>query len=207
MNTYKDFWENYYKNHKDPAEESPFARFVVPFLKENSSLYELGCGNGRDSVFLNKMGVNVTAFDQCEKEITYLDEKYNSPTLRFEKGDFTNLGKQNSVDYIYSRFTLHSVTKDQEIKTHQWAYGTLNENGLYFIEIRSIHDELYGQGEKLDDNAFLTDHYRRFVKLDSFIQRIQDVGFDILYKIQSKGLAPYKNEDPVVIRVIGQKRG
>ena len=205
VNKFKDFWENYYKTHKNPDNESPFARFVLPFLKENSFLYELGCGNGRDCIFLNKTGINIIAFDQCENEINYLNDKYQSPTLKFEKGDFTNLGELPQVDYIYSRFTLHSVTKEQEIKTLKWAFSTLKNNGLFFIEIRSIHDDLFGKGEPLPDNAFITDHYRRFVRLEDFINRIKDAGFSILYKIQAKGLAPYKNEDPVVIRVIAQK--
>lgn len=205
MNTYLNFWENYYASHKDPVDESPFSRFVMPFLNEGGTMYELGCGNGRDSIFFSKNGIKVEAFDQCENEIKYLNEKFNSDEMTFSSGDFTDLGKLKSVDSVYSRFTLHSVTKDKEIKTLKWAFDTLNKNGLFFIEIRSIHDELYGQGDQMDDNGYVTDHYRRFVTFNDFVARIESCGFHVLYKIQSKGLAPYKGDDPVIIRVVGQK--
>lgn len=205
MDTYLNYWEEYYKNHQDPGDESPFARFIVPFLKNGGSLYELGCGNGRDSLFFEKFGVNIVAFDQCENEINYLNDKYKSEKLSFEDGDFTTLGKKAPSDSIYSRFTLHSVNEEQEIQTLKWAFDTLKDNGLFFIEIRSVHDELFGQGEALDGNSFVTDHYRRFVKFEDFVGRIEAVGFNVMYKLQSKGLAVYKTEDPMVIRVIAQK--
>ena len=57
----------------------------------------------------------------------------------------------------------------------------------------------------MTDNSFVTDHYRRFVEFDSFTSRLEGAGFKVLYKLQSKGLAVYKAEDPIVIRVIGQR--
>ncbi len=205
MDNYLNYWEEYYKNHQDPGSESPFARFVLPFLKEKANLYELGCGNGRDSLFFSKFGVNITAFDQCENEIKYLNDKYGKESLAFEAGDFTQLGQRQSSDFIYSRFTLHSVDREQEKRTLEWAFDNLENQGLFFIEIRSIHDELCGEGSEVGENEFVTDHYRRFVVYDDFVNRIQDAGFNIIYQIESKGLAPYKDEDPVVVRIIAQK--
>ena len=37
------------------------------------------------------------------------------------------------------------------------------------------------------------------------VNSLTEAGFDILYKVQSKGLAQYKSEDPMVIRIIAQK--
>lgn len=201
-----NFWENYYSNHQVPADESLFARFVIPFLQPKTSVYELGCGNGRDSVFFASNDINITSFDQCSKEISFLKNKYISLTnLAFQQGDFTALGERDSVNNIYSRFSLHSVNKAKEIQTLNWAYKTLNSNGLFFIEVRSVFDELCGEGEEVAKNAYVTDHYRRFLEIDNFAMRIEDAGFNILYKIQSKGFAPHGDEDPVVIRIIGQK--
>ena len=81
----------------------------------------------------------------------------------------------------------------------------MNDNGLFFIEIRSIHDELFGQGSAVSENSFVTDHYRRFVNFETFVSRVESAGFKVIYKLQSKGLATYKTEDPMVIRLIAQK--
>lgn len=170
------------------------------------SMYELGCGNGRDSVFFGNNGLIVSAFDQCDSEIEHLNNACKNVNISFEAGDFTALGKRKAVDSIYSRFTLHSVSEKLEKDTLDWAFKTLKPNGILLVEIRSVLDELYGKGEPLNTNEFMTSHYRRFVEFEPFVQRIQKAGFSIIYKIQSKGLAPYKSEDPVVIRVIAQKR-
>ena len=43
----------------------------------------------------------------------------------------------------------------------------LKPGGKFFIEVRSVHDPLYGKGEALERNAFFYDnHYRRFLVLD-----------------------------------------
>ncbi|NNF34368.1 MAG: class I SAM-dependent methyltransferase [Saprospiraceae bacterium] len=205
MSESKAYWEAYYANHKEPKNESMFARFVKPFLHSQKSLYELGCGNGRDSIFFAKEGVNVTGFDQCNNEIDYLNTKFEDfENISFEEGDFTSLGSKPKAQYIYSRFTLHSINLESEIRTLNWVTNHLLPSGLFFIEVRSIKDELYGIGNEVEKDAFVTDHYRRFLELNSFIERIKDAGLNVLYKIQSRGLAPFKTEDPEVIRIIAQ---
>jgi cyclopropane fatty-acyl-phospholipid synthase-like methyltransferase len=201
----KEYWEGYYKNNPDPFGESQFARFVAGFLNQGESLYELGCGNGRDSMFFGKKGVEVVAFDQCENEIGYLESKNEMPNLHFESGDFTNLGNRTKVNHIYSRFTLHSVSEDKEVDTLAWAYNHLLSRGFLFVEIRGVNDDLYGKGEKVGIDEFVTSHYRRFVVFEDFVQRIQRAGFEVIYKIESKGLAPHGDDDPAVIRVVGRR--
>lgn len=206
MSNSKAYWEAYYATHKEPNDESMFAKFACPFLQEGDSLYELGCGNGRDSIFFARQGIKVLGFDQCESEIEYLNNKFKDlGNLSFEVGDFTALGPKENSNYIYSRFTLHSVKLENEINTLNWAANHLHPRGLFFIEVRSIKDELFGIGEKVEKNAFVTDHYRRFLELESFVQRLKNAGLEILYVLQSRGLAPYKDEDPEIIRIIAQK--
>ncbi len=206
MTDSKEYWEGYYRQNPDPAHESPFARFAAGFLNDGDHLYELGCGNGRDSFYFGKLGVHVVAFDQCDSELAYLNEQNDQPNVQFEAGDFTALGIRPKVQHIYSRFTLHSVAEDKERQTLDWAFETLEENGLMLIEIRSIRDELYGKGEEVGKDEFVTTHYRRFVDFAGFVGRVKEAGFSILYKIESSGLAPYGDNDPVVIRVVAQRK-
>lgn len=205
MNDSKEYWEGYYKSNPSPSGASPFAKFVAGFLKPGEHLYELGCGNGRDSVFFASFGVNVVAFDQCQEEVDFLNQSEAKSNLKFKSGDFTDLGDLAPVDYVYSRFTLHSVNSEQEQNTLHWIEKSLLPGGLVFIEIRSVKDELFGVGTKVGENEFVTTHYRRFVEFDPFVKRVESTGLKVLFQLESKGLAPYKNEDPVVIRVIAQK--
>jgi cyclopropane fatty-acyl-phospholipid synthase-like methyltransferase len=207
MNSSSSYWENYYSKHREPSNCSPFAEFVTPFLKDGKRLIEFGCGNARDSKHFAQQGVNVLAIDQCEKEIAYLTEKFEeTKNLNFLAADMTNLSELEKSDFLYSRFTIHAINKQGEEKLIKWASNNLKTDGLFFVEVRSVKDELFGVGKALPDNAFFSDHYRRFIVLKELNNRFSENGFEILYSLESKGLAPYKTEDPVVIRIIVQKK-
>ncbi len=201
------YWERYYNEHRDPTHCSPFASFVLPFLKEGKKIVELGCGNGRDSIFFAKENINVLAVDQCKEELDYLNSKFEAVNhLKFMDGDMTNLPPIPDVQYLYSRFTIHAIDQEAEKRLIEWSAENLNKNGLFFIEVRSVKDELCGKGEALGNNAYFTDHYRRFIVQAELEQSLTKSGFDILYSLESNGLAVYKTEDPVVIRLIAQKK-
>ena len=207
MNSSSSYWENYYSKHREPADCSPFAEFITPFLKKGKRLIEFGCGNGRDSKHFAKQGINVLALDQCKKEIAFLSDKFKSTkNLIFLAEDMTNLPDLENSDFLYSRFTINAIDRKGEEKLVKWAASNLKANGLFFVEVRSVKDELYGIGEALGDNAYFTDHYRRFIILEELHQQFTSNGLDIIYSIESKGLAPYKTQDPVVIRLIAQKK-
>jgi tellurite methyltransferase len=206
MSDSQEFWKQYYSAHKNPPNECAFASFVMPFLEAKKTLCELGCGNGRDSIYFAKNGVNTISFDQCEEEMVYLDDKFqNHLPTSFRAGDFTNLEKIEDINYLYSRFTLHAIDEEGQARVIKWAFENLEPNGIFFIEVRSTKDELYGVGEEVSRNAFFSDHYRRFLIMEELIEELKSVGFSLLYSLQSKGLAVYKDDDPEVMRVIVQK--
>jgi tellurite methyltransferase len=200
----KDYWENYYKSHKDPIKPSPFALFVSDHIDSDESLCELGCGNGRDSVYFHKRhSLEVHAIDQCEEEMDFLNSNYGNDQLKFYTADFTNLDYLNrKFDNIYSRFSLHAVDEDGEDRVINWVPKILNPGGKLFIEVRSINDPLCGAGAKVGETEFVTDHYRRFSCIDALIDKIKSRGLQIVYSVESNGLAVYKDEDPTVIRLI-----
>ena len=199
----KQYWENYYKNSKFGSEQSSFALFFMEEYQPKGSLVELGCGNGRDSLFFAKRGLTVLGIDQCENAIDELETLKNK-NVSFIAKDFTNLStEEKGFDNIYTRFTLHSIVKDAADRTIGWAAKNLNVNGYLAIEVRSVNDELFEKGEKVDiDTWYYNNHSRRFVRLNELIETIEKAGLKIVFQQESKGLAVYKTEDPMVIRLI-----
>ena len=72
-----NYWETYYgKNSK--FKESSFARFVfnkIKGKKKYKNLIDIGCGNGRDSIFFNKKNLDVLGIDistSAIKKIRYI---------------------------------------------------------------------------------------------------------------------------------------
>ena len=198
------YWEKYYANLVGNADPSPFAKFVLDELKLSGSLLELGCGNGRDSLFFAQNGVDVLGLDQCENTVGRLNDLQH-PNTKFEVRDFTTLGDFGLFDFVYSRFTMHSISRDQASDTYQWVFDHLDENGQFLIEVRSVNDDFFGMGEEVEPDAFVSDHYRRFVRKEELLAELKEIGFEITYSIESQGLAVYKEEDPAVIRVFAKK--
>lgn len=208
----KEYWSNYYAENQMPTEPSTFAKFILPKLEEGKHLIELGCGNGRDSIYFSKNNIKVHAIDQVKTEVDFLNENFSSENIIFIADDFTNLAntdndliKNTSYDYIYSRFTFHSINEKKEENTLNWIGNNLNENGFLFLEARSIKDPMFKKGNSLSNNENFTTHYRRYMELEKIIKKIESKNLEIIFNIEDKDLAPYKDDNPVIIRIIAKK--
>lgn len=201
------YWNQYYKNRVCSEEPSPFARYVATLVDPGRELVELGCGNGRDAVYLAAQGLQVTALDMSQEAIAQLQQRA-IPNARFLCGDFVNSGvhRPEHYDYAYSRFTLHSINRKQEQVLLNNLYRGLRPGGKLFIEVRGIHDPLFGKGKQVEHNAYFYDnHYRRFIVLDELTRSLEERGFRVEYAQERAGFAPYGNDDPPVIRVVAAK--
>ena len=206
-----NYWNNYYSKKQQNRQPSLFAQYILEnyLVDEKPSLIELGCGNGRDSIYFGERGLNVVAIDQAEKEIDFLQNKFSEvKNLEFKLGDFTDLENEKIYDIVYSRFTLHSINSVQQNRVLNWSYNQLNKGGLFCIEVRGKKNELYKKGEKVTDekDAYIYDnHFRRFLEFDTFCNELKEIGFTIEYSKESKGFAPFNNTDEMFIRVIAKK--
>lgn len=202
------YWNKFYtkkSNHSMIA--SPFAQWVLPWLHKNKckKILEIGCGNGRDSIFLAKNGMSVLGIDMADYSIDYLKKNYSEQNISFEAHDFTIYKNPAAFDAVYSRFVLHAIDEDGELETIKNTYINLKKNGLFFIEARSIKDKMFEKSVKISKNEGFTDHYRRFMDINITEKRLIKAGFEIIFKTESIGLAVYKNEDPMIVRFIAQK--
>lgn len=202
----KQYWVSFYENQPEPFPPSLFAKSVLRFMQPYGRLCELGCGNGRDSVFFAKHNLFVTAVDCVEGEIEFLKKNYSSEFLNFVCKDFTDL-KNVSVlfDYVYCRFSLHAIEQKEEDKVLQWIFHNLVDGGYAFFENRSIHDAMLTNGVRLSANENFTDHYRRYIDMDLFCEKLKSLGFSIVEASESDEFAPHKDERPMVIRVTVRK--
>ena len=205
----REYWNNYYETHKPGMDgESPFARETYKrYLHSGDRILDLGCGNGRDSLYFAKQGVAVIGIDSSEVAIRELQGRCS--TARFVCDDFVKLGGMTdaSVDSCYSRFTVHAITLEQEAELLRNIFRVLRTGGFFFIEARSVHDGIFGLGEAQEADAYIYEgHYRRFIRLRDFIDRLSDAGFDVVYAEESDSFAPYKNARPVCLRVTAVKK-
>lgn len=211
-NSSKDYWDNYYRdfNYEVPTN---FAIFIDNnYLTPKSRIVELGCGNGRDAIYFVNNKYEYTGVDSSIEAISstrkridkYCDSKNANLVINdFSELDFSIFNQDNLL--IYSRFTLHSIDKKQEIKLFQNLRKGLPSGALIAIETRTIFDELYGTGILVEDNAYVTDHFRRFID-PLKLREVLNLDFDILHEELNVNLAIHGNENPKVLRVIARKR-
>lgn len=201
------YWNQYYKNRICSEEPSPFAQYVSTLVEPGRQMVELGCGNGRDAVFFAAHGLQLTALDMSREAIAQLKSR-NIANAEFLCGDFVNsdVHQAESYDYAYSRFTIHSINRNQEHVLLNNLFRGLRSGGKLFIEVRGVKDPLFGKGRKVEHNAYFYDnHYRRFIVLDELVNSLEQRGFRVEYAQERTGFAPYGNDDPPVIRIVAVK--
>ena len=142
------------------------------------------------------------AIKNCLTNFSHLDIEFLTGTI----DDILAIEKR-TFNAIYSRFVIHAMPLEEEIQLLDKSYELLADNGMLFIECRSVNDKMFMAGEVLSSTERIHGHYRRFIVLDDFQERLEVAGFTILYKVEGNGLAIHKHEDPTVIRIIAQKSG
>ena len=209
-----EYWNEFYKENPPASmQESRFARFVAKYVEKNKTIVDIGCGNGRDSLFFNRLGLNVIGIDASDSVIFSL-KKIERKGLSFICGNFINEPSifsdsplpKITADYFYSRFTLHAIDKKGQDSLIENIYKVLPAGGKFFIEVRCINDSKFGKGEKLEDNAYLFDgHYRRFLVMEELLSLLIKTRFHIKYAEQEKGFAPFNGDDSEIIRIVAIK--
>lgn len=203
-----NYWNQFYEKKPDIEEPSLFAQSIAEQLIAGRTILDLGCGNGRDSLFFESRGLNVTAIDASDRAIGMLQEAHAQKNICFICDDFvcSAMIYVGQYDYCYSRFSLHAINEEQENDMIKNVYAVLKTGGTFFLEVRSVHDELYGKGMKVGENAFIYDgHYRRFIEKEILEKKLLDNGFKVEYSCEDRGFAPFGEDDPPIIRMILRK--
>lgn len=210
MNTENQFWNGYYSKKiqgDNPLnkQESSFARYCSKYIRSNDKLIDLGCGNGRDSLFFEKLCSKVYAVDLSQSSNEYF--KNTSITFKNKSiGDLFDDDELKLCNVAYSRFSLHSV--DKQTQDNLFKFVAESDIDLLCIETRSVNDPRFGIGtQSLDDkNAFVDTHYRRFQSLSDLTHDlIHNYGFNIIEAIEDFHNAHYGDDKAVVIRIICSK--
>lgn len=202
------YWNGYYKSDSGIESPSLFAGFVSDYLEVDKSLLDLGCGNARDSLFFLERGIQVTAIDASDYIISKLKKLYHDYDINFICDDFvcSRMLYEQEYDYCYSRFSLHAINEIQESELIANVYGCLKQGGRFFIEVRSIHDDIYGKGKLVGRNAYIYEgHYRRFIDKEELEEKLHKVGFVIEYSEEKQNFAPFGESNPYIIRMVARK--
>jgi SAM-dependent methyltransferase/tetratricopeptide (TPR) repeat protein len=217
-------WRQFYRDQRID-EPSSFATFVDQWLPGGRSVLEVGCGSGRDTVFLATRGHSVVGIDRCPRAIEVAGEEARragiADRVRLEQID---VGDRDALDRflaaaalpdadeasgraagheelaVYLRFFLHAVTEATEDALLDRLVARFPAGFRLFAEFRTVEDEALPKMHG--------DHYRRYLDEQRFAERLRTRwGFEIEHLEAGRGLSPYGDEDPHLARVIAAQNG
>jgi len=135
--------------------------------RQFDSILELGCGTGKNTVFLAQLGTRVHALDFSEGMIQKAKEKVKSENVLFEMADLTKRWpcENNAYDLITCNLVLEHIQDLSHIFSE--AARALRTNGLFLVTELHPFRQYGGSKARFEsgDDTF---------KVDAFIHHISD---------------------------------
>lgn len=210
-----NYWEEYYKKKNKTFKPSNFAKFLInkKFIKKDSVVLDLGCGDGRDTFYFSNNVKKVFGFDKSKiiiKKNSKLSIKSKMKNISFERldlGENTSYKRFNKINFsvLYARFFIHAVNERLENKLIN-IITLLPKKFWIVFEFRTIKDSLMNKGRRISKFERITDHYRRFIDVNNFLKKFDNKKIKILYKKEALNLSKYKRDNPHLCRLILSKK-
>ena len=130
------YYHTLYK-HRDFCEASIFIDNITRFLNlhKNATCWDLCCGKGRHSVYLNKKGYQVIGTDLSEQSIMEAN-KFANDTLEFYQHDMRKLFRTNYFDVVFNLFTSFGYfeNRQDDLNVFNSVAKSLKPNGIFVFD-------------------------------------------------------------------------
>lgn len=137
---------------------SPFVIKATDILLRHNCkrILDLGCGNGKHSIYLNSSGFDIYASDIDCSRIIRNAKKLNLSNLTIREHSFTAIPyDDNFFDAVICTSTLHHAVISDIKQGINEIYRVLKPNGYFVFDFISTLDASYGLGTKIEENTFI----------------------------------------------------
>ena len=133
-----------------------------------TSILEIGCGTGKNTIFLAQLGERVDALDFSKGMIGKAREKVRAENVRFEMVDLTR--KWNCENAAYDLVVCNLVLEHIQNLGHIFSEATrvLETNGQFFVNELHPFRQYQGTKARFQKNESAT------VEVDAFVHHISD---------------------------------
>ena len=179
------YWDEKWSGRK-PEQANTFAKRAYHLIKLRNfnTLLDVGCGNGRDSIYFSDRDLVVTAVDLSIGAINALKNQKHGINCICE--DMRNLAfKDGSFEVIYAHLSLHYFDDLTTGQIFNNLYKILTANGLLFIKCKSVNDPLFGQGEKVGEYTYKMGHVRHFFSKEYMMEKLYQFKILMIRKTSS----------------------
>lgn len=126
---------------RDQSEAQEFMDNLTSYLslEPKEKILDLACGKGRHSIYLNKIGYNVTGVDLSQNSINYA-KQFQNEMLKFETHNMCE-SYPDTFSAVFNLFTSFGYFEKEEenLKTIKAIKSNLNEKGLGVIDFMNVN--------------------------------------------------------------------
>lgn len=163
---------------------------------KNSTILDLGCGNGVLSKVLYDKGYSVRGID-ASKELLDIAKK-NYPDIEFIEADATDFSLQEPVDIVFSNAVFHWINRERQQDMLKCVYDALKENGQFVFEFggygnnQLIHNTL---SKVFSEYGYTYKMPFYFPTIGEYAALLENTGFRVRYAILFDRLTELKGEN------------
>ncbi len=195
------FWNNFYDDtfRKIPFfVNKPDENLVHYFEKEMifpSKVLELGCGAGRNAIYLAKKGCSVVGVDLSENALEWAKKRISEEGVNVElvcANIFDLDFQQESFDFIYDSGCFHHIAPHRRVSYIEIINRLLKQDG-YFALCSFEENGTYGGSALTDEEVYL----KRSLEggLGYTKSQLQEI-FNFLEEIEIRKMLPMSTVDP-----------
>lgn len=217
------YYEAYDKRYRQVHEKSlswatdENSPIVIETLKKyvkcnNPKILDIGCGEGRDCLYLLGLGYDVQAVDVSEEAIRYCIDKAGAKNKdRFHVVDVCIQNFEGTFDFIYSVATLHMLVLEQDRKRYlSFVKNRLSKNGYALIltmgdgntetesDINEAFDDKKRTHQETGEELLIAATSCKMVNFETFRKELKDSGFEIV----EDGLTKIENHFPTIMYAV-----
>ena len=182
------YWNDLYsKNDYFGTGQTILANDARKLIEKHSlsNILELGCGQGRDSIFFANLGCNVIATDISENAINSVEQikqEQNLQNLQLFIHDtlmplnFTN----QKFDLVYSNLALQFFNLEQLTHIFSNIKLTMKENAFFYFSTKKSGDKYFDFGKKISDSSFEYKGITRYFFSKNELEQILQKHFSII---------------------------
>ena len=151
---------------------------------KNSTVLDLGCGNGALSKTLQDKGFIVKGIDASMELLDIARNNY--PDIEFIQADATDFSLPEPVDVVFSNAVFHWIDKERQVDMLKCVHNALKDNGQFVFEFggygnnRLIHGTLakiFGERNYIYKMPFY------FPTISEYSTLLENAGFRVIYAV------------------------
>jgi len=182
------YWSDMYsKPNVFGTGSTKLAKLAFDLIKDKpiKNMLEIGCGQGRDTIFFSEKNYFVETFDISENAISFVNKTTKSLNLKNINAIVHDVEQTfpysvKSFDFVYSNLALQFFDIDSLTNIFKNIYSVMKDDSTILFSTKKKGDKYHDYGSKINDDAFEYNGIIRYFYDKSILEQLFQSKFEIL---------------------------